>query len=365
MLFTSYRYIIKELLWPFIMGTLVLTYILIMFQLLRFTEFMVVYGVDFFTVAKLIYYLVVAFLPITVPISFLFSVLLVFSRLSSDNEIMAFKASGISIYQLILPVTLVSLVAGFITFYVSFYEGPWGNRNFENTIHKVGSSRASIQIKPGFFNEGLVKDFVLYTVEVDSKTGIMKKLFIYDDRDKLNPVVITSKTAKIEVNDFTKRTEIFLYDGHINFLENKEDKYRRANFSEYNIVLYEGSIVSDRKPNPPSLTYRELKQEIQKAKTNKDSVWFNKMSVEFNRRFAIPFACLIFGFLGITFGNTTSRSVHSGAGMLSFIVLVLYWIIYIASTSLGTKGIINPLLSVWLANLLFAGFSAYLFMRKI
>lgn len=365
MLFTSYRYIIKELLWPFVMGVLVFTFILIMFQILRFTEFMVVYGVDFFIVAKLIYYLIVAFLPITVPISFLFSVLLVFSRLSSDNEIMAFKASGISIYQLILPVSVVSLIAGLITFYVSFYEGPWGNRNFENTIHKVGSSRASIQVKPGFFNEDLVKGFVLYTVDIDSQSGVMKKLFIYDERDKSNPVVITSKLAKIEVDDTTKRTELFLYDGYINFLESKEEKYRRARFNEYNIVLYEGSIISDRKPNPPSLTYQELKQEIQKAKENKDKTWFNKMSVEFNRRYAIPFACLIFGFLGITFGNTTSRSVHTGAGMLSFIVLVLYWIIYIASTSLGTKGIINPLLSVWLANVLFAGFSVYLFMRKI
>jgi lipopolysaccharide export system permease protein len=201
---------------------------------------MVVYGVDFFIVAKLIYYLVVAFLPITGPISFLFSVLLVFSRLSSDNEIMAFKASGISIYQLILPVSFVSLIAGLITFYVSFYEGPWGNRNFENTIHMVGSSRASIQVKPGFFNEDLVKGFVLYTVDIDSQTGTMKKLFIYDERDKSNPVVITSKLAKIEVDDTTKEDRAFLYDGYINFLENKEEKYREPVLKNNNIVSLRG-----------------------------------------------------------------------------------------------------------------------------
>jgi lipopolysaccharide export system permease protein len=364
MLFTSYRYIVKELLWPFIMGVFVFTFILIMFQILRFTEFMVVHGVDFLVVFKLVYYLTVAFLPITVPVSFLFSVLMVFSRLSGDNEITAFKASGISIYQLMYPVLFVSLIAGITTFYVSFYEGPWGNRNFENTLHKVGSAKATIQLKEGFFNDSLVKDFMLYAAEIDSENGIMKKLFIYDERDRENPVAVTAKKAMFEVDGNTKRTELLLYSGYLTFLRESGDKYRRAGFDEYKILLHEGSIVGDMKPNPPSLTYSELKGQIEKAKKEKDSSWYNKMSVEFHRRFAIPFACLIFGFLGITFGNTTSRSMHYGAGMMSFIVMVFYWVIYIAFTSMGSKGMINPILSVWIANIMFSMFSMYLFFRK-
>ncbi|MFH1222790.1 MAG: LptF/LptG family permease, partial [Pseudomonadota bacterium] len=72
MLPTSYKYIIRELLVPFIMGVAVFTFILIMFQILKFTEFLVVHGVDLMLVLKLFYYLIVAFLPITVPVSFLF-----------------------------------------------------------------------------------------------------------------------------------------------------------------------------------------------------------------------------------------------------------------------------------------------------
>ena len=347
------------------MGVVVFTFILIMFQILRFTEFLVVHGIDFIIVFKLIYYLVVAFLPITVPVSFLFSVLLVFSRLSGDNEITAFKASGISIYQLMSPVLFVSLIAAIITFYVSFYEGPWGNRNFENTLHKVGSAKATIQLREGFFNDMLVKDFMLYAAEIDSEHGIMKKLFIYDERDRDNPIAVTAKKARIDIDDATKRTELVLYNGYITFLREAGDKYRRASFEEYKILLHEGSIINDMKPNPPSLTYSELNNQIIKAKKQKDYSWYNKMSVEFHRRFAIPFACLIFGFLGITFGNSTSRNAHYGAGMLSFIVMVLYWVIYITATSLGSKGTINPILSVWIANMLFSIFSGYLFFRRV
>jgi lipopolysaccharide export system permease protein len=360
---TRYRYIVKELLTPFVMGVAIFTFILIMFQLLKFTEFLVVNGVNFWSVFLLIYYLVVAFLPITVPVSFLFSVLLVFSRLSSDNEILAFKASGISIYKLMVPVFSVSL-AGLMTFYVSFYGGPWGNRNFENSLHKIGTSKATIQIKEGFFNEDFLKDFVLYAGVVLPDDNVMEKVFVYDERDKENPVVVNAKRSKLKIDPVTRRTELFLYDGFITFLKTSGEKYRRAKFDEYNLVLFEGSVIGDRTPNLPSMSFSEIRENIVKTKKAGNILDYNKSLVEANRRLAIPFACLIFGFLGVVFGNTNSRNVQTGAGFLSFIVMVMYWLIYITSTSLGSKGSIDPMLSAWLANIFFAFFGLYLFFKK-
>lgn len=364
MRFTRYRYIVKELLTPFVMGVAIFTFILIMFQLLKFIEFLVVNGVSFWKVFLLIYYLVVAFLPITVPVSFLFSVLLVFSRLSSDNEILAFKASGISIYKLMTPVFSVSLLAGLITFYVSFYGGPWGNRNFENSLHKIGAAKATIQIKEGFFNEGFLKDFVLYAGVVLPDSNVMEKVFIFDERDKENPLVVSAKRSKLKIDELTKRTELSLDDGFITFLKSSNAKYRRAKFDEYNIVLFEGVVLNDRTPNLPSMSFGELKENVERTKKIGNINDYNKSVVEANRRIAIPFACLIFGFLGVVFGNANSRNMQTGAGFLSFIVMVMYWLIYITATSLGSKGSINPVLSVWLANIFFASFGFYLFFKK-
>jgi lipopolysaccharide export system permease protein len=335
-----------------------------MFQFLKFTEFLVVNGVSFWTVFLLIYYLVVAFLPITVPVSFLFSVLLVFSRLSSDNEILAFKASGISIYKLMTPVFSVSLLAGIITFYVSFYGGPWGNRNFEDSLHRIGTTKATIQIKEGFFNEDFLKDFVLYAGVVRPDDNVMEKVFVYDERDKENPVAVNAKRSKLKIDPVTRRTELFLYDGFITFLKTSGEKYRRAKFEEYNLVLFEGSVVGDHTLNLPSMSFGEIRENIAKTKKAGDILDYNKSLVEANRRVAIPFACLIFGFLGVVFGNTNSRNMQTGAGFLSFIVMVTYWLIYITATSLGSKGSINPVLSAWLANIFFAFFGCYLFFKK-
>ena len=107
-----------------------------------------------------------------------------------------------------------------------------------------------------------------------------------------------------------------------------------------------------------------LGKNIAKTKKAGNILDYNKSLVEANRRVAIPFACLIFGFLGVVFGNTNSRNMQTGAGFLSFIVMVTYWLIYITATSLGSKGSINPVLSAWLANLFFAFFGCYLFFKK-
>lgn len=343
------------------MGVVVFTFILIMFQLLKFAEFIIVHNIDYAIIFKLIYYLVVAFLPITVPISFLFCVLITFSRLSNDSEITAFKSSGISIYQLMLPVMTISLLAGALTFYVSFYDGPWGNRNFENAVHKIGSSKTTIQLKEGLFNEDLAKDFMIYVGKINSEKDSMSDVFIYDDRDKKNPVAITAKSANIQIDNVTKKTDLFLYSGFITFLNNAGLKYRRASFGSYRVLLYEGSYVKDRTPNLPSMTYSELKEGMK----DKKNQWRNKMIVEFNRRFSIPFACLIFGFLGVALGNTNNRNVQVGAGFLSFLIMLAYWVLYIVSTSMGAKGSINPALSAWTANIIFSVFAVYLFEKKV
>ncbi|MBN1113727.1 MAG: LPS export ABC transporter permease LptF [Oligoflexia bacterium] len=364
MLLTAYRYISKELLIPFVMGVVVATFILIMFQILRLTEFIVVHGVQFSIIVKLFYYLVVAFLPVTIPVSFLFSVLLVFNRLSGDSEITAFKAAGISIYQLMIPVNMVSMLALLATFYVSYYEAPWGNRKFENTLHKIGSARATMQLREGFFNEGFFNGFMIYPEKIDPRTNRMSNVFIYDERDKTLPVSIMAKNSRLEVDQKTKKTMLYLNKGSMVFLNNTGEKYKNAKFDKYRIRLYDGDRVGEKKLTPPSMSSGEILKTIKKAAKKKDKRWYSKLLVEYHRRLSIPFACIIFGFLGIGFGNMSRRNVKAGAGLISFVVMLLYWVIYIGGTSFGSKGKINPVLSVWMANIIFIFVSVYLIRRK-
>jgi lipopolysaccharide export system permease protein len=364
-LFTTYRYIVREILVPFIMGVVVVTFVLLMFQILKLTEFLVVQGIDIQIVFKLLYYMCVAFLPITIPVAFLFSVLLVFNRFSADSEMIAFKASGISVYQLMTPVFSVSIIAAVLTFYVSFYEGPWGNRSSEELIYKVASAKAaSLKLKEGYFNERIFDGVMLFAEKIDPNTNKMKNVFVYDNRDPKMPVVVMAKDATFEVEEKTQRTGMVLYRGFMNFIEYKGEKYRRAGFDLYRVLLFEGKDSASTNVTPPSMNYTELVKNIEATKRTGDRTWYNKITVEYHRRIAIPFACLIFGFLGIGFGNTNKRNVKTGAGVMSFMVMIIYWIMYVAGTALGTKGTLNPIFSVWLANGVFFIISIYLLVKK-
>jgi lipopolysaccharide export system permease protein len=342
------------------MGVFVFTFILIMFQVLRLTEFIVVHGVSFLEVFKLFFYLVLAFLPITVPVSFLFSALIVFNRLSSDNEVIAFKAAGISIYKIMVPVLIFSFITFFISIFVSFIGGPWGNRNFENSLHKIGALKSTINVKEGFFNN-LGKDFILYAKKVNTEDSTMKDVFIYDSREM--PIAVTAKSSKITIDADTSETILTLYDGYINFIEKLETEYKRAKFKTYAVKLIKGKNVGDRAPNPPSMFYYEINEEINKAKVSGDKRLINSMRVELNRRFAIPFACIVFAIFSTIFGNFNIRSAKASAGVVSFLVMIFYWIVYISGTSLGIKGYLNPYFAVWLGNILFIILTSIMFYK--
>ncbi|GAG03356.1 unnamed protein product, partial [marine sediment metagenome] len=90
-----------------------------------------------------------------------------------------------------------------------------------------------MQLKEGFFNERFLKNFIIYAGKIDSERDIMEKVFIYDNRDRDMPVVITAKSARLEIDDVTKKTLLFLYDGFMHFIQNIGEKYRRARFDNY------------------------------------------------------------------------------------------------------------------------------------
>jgi lipopolysaccharide export system permease protein len=126
---TTYLYILKEILPIFLIGMMVFTIILLMDKILKLIEMIVTRGVSLSDILMLLLYLSPSFLIFTIPMSVLLSTLISFGRLSGDSEITAFKASGLSLYQLFLPVSIFSIAAYSSPRFVSS-TAPWGNHGF-------------------------------------------------------------------------------------------------------------------------------------------------------------------------------------------------------------------------------------------
>ena len=124
---TAGAYIIGEMLPSFLLGNFVFLMILILFQILRLSEFVINKGVPFSLILQIILYMTISFLPACIPISLLFSILLTLGRMSSDSEIVAFKAAGLNLGHILLPTLLFSAGVALFSAYISFFAAPWGN----------------------------------------------------------------------------------------------------------------------------------------------------------------------------------------------------------------------------------------------
>lgn len=203
-------YILVEMIPAFILGALVFIFILLIFQALRLTEFVLVHGVKVQDILQMIVYLSVSFLPIILPMSLLFAVLLTYGRLSGDSEIVAMKSLGLNLKHLSLPAVLLGVVTVIISAQAAFYLAPWGNREFEVMINELGRLKASATIREGIFSEGFF-DMVVYANNVDSKEGKLRKVFIFDERDPNSPLTIIAREGKV-IQTQTREGILLFYD---------------------------------------------------------------------------------------------------------------------------------------------------------
>jgi len=104
---------------------------------LKSTDLLVNKGGSFFDIGKLFFYLLPSSLILMIPIALLLGVLITFVRLSSDNETVALKVSGLSLYQLTPPVLFLSVMAYLLSTFLVIYALPWGNKGFKYVLFDI------------------------------------------------------------------------------------------------------------------------------------------------------------------------------------------------------------------------------------
>lgn len=358
--FKATQYIFFEMLPGFLMGLLIFVLIILMFQVLRLTEFAIVHGVDIKTIAEIIMYICISMLPILFPMSLLFSVILTYSRLSQDSEIMAFKAIGLSMKTLLAPAVVLALLVAVISAQTSFELAPWGNRQFEVLYSQLGRTKAAATIKSGTFSEGFF-DMVVYANEVDSEHGFMKDIFINDEKDPTNPLTIIAKSGSLVPDpDFPGHSVLLrLSNGDIH---KKGQTHTKIRFETYDIRLVDPIKWETREKSPQSLTLGDLNKSLSK---DLPADAHRLLVTEVNKRWAIAVLCLVFALIGVGLGTQTNRRNQKAGGLiLSIAVIVIYWILYILSEGVARNGQAPVALIIWTPNLLFGIFAFWTLKRN-
>ncbi len=343
-----------------LIGILVFIFILLMAQALRYTEFVLVHGVGIDVVARILLYLSISFLPALFPMSLLFAVVMAYGRLSNDSEIVALKASGMSMIWISLPAILMGSCVALVSAQTSFHVAPWGNRQFELLVAKVASTKATATIREGTFSEGFF-DKVVYANQVDSKTGKLKNVFIYDEKQGELPITIIAKTGEVVQDPDTPNAVLIrLHDGDIH---RKGESHTKIKFDSFDLKMVDPIKNESTEKSPQSLTINELSQVLDQPGLKPENE--RVLRAEYHKRWAVSVVCVLFGFLGVGLGtNTNKRSQKSGGLPVVLGVVVFYWILYVSCEGLARSGKVPPALAIWLPNFLFTLFTAWILKRN-
>ncbi len=358
------RYILREISYPFFIIIFVLTFVLLMGKILQLMDLMVNKGVSFIDISKLFLLLTPSFLILTIPISLLISILIGLGRLSGDNEINILKASGISLYKLIFPVAIASLIAFIMTAVTSLFLVPHSKYATKNLLYTVAKKKASIGIKEKVFNDDF-KGLLLYAENVPVNGEYMKGVIISDTRISKEPSTIIAEKAYLVSDPKQMTLTLRLENGSTHIVDTKLKNYRKMDFSLYDVNLdIESSIAEEKKVKTKDSTEMTVWELSKKLKTSGiEGAVFREMAIEFYKTITTPLSCIVFGIIGIPLGIRSHRTAKSRGFTVGLLTAFIYYIIRLGGEALVETGRLSPFIGTWAPNIIFCIIGFYLLVR--
>ena len=347
---------------PFVINLLFFNFIFLLTKILDITNMIVNYRISLFDVMLLLIYSMPHFLEFVIPMSVMTTVLLTFFRLSSDNEIVALKAGGVSIYKLLPPVLLFCLIGCMLTGFMTIYGLPWGRLSFKKLTYEVALSNVNIGMKERTFNDNF-EGVMLYMNKIDLKNKALMDIFIEDQRTRNIISTIVAPRGEMYSEPDKLLFHLRLHNGTINQVDIENKTVHSITFDTYDINLDLKKSVTTKKgrKDEKEMSIAELNKYL-KDTVNKDAKYYAAL-IEFHRKFSIPFACFALGLLGVPLGvqsKSAKRAFGLGFGLIFFL---LYYLMLSAGWVFGEAGVYPPLIGMWMPNIVIGGIGLYLFVR--
>jgi len=357
-----FRYILLEMLGPAAIGLLVFTFILLINKLLKLVDLLVNKGVTLSEVAQLVWCLLPSFIVLTIPISILLGVLVCLGKLSGDCELIAIKASGISLYQLVPPVVVVCCAGFLISNLITLYLLPLGNYAFRTKLVEFARKHSEANLEEGIFID-YFDGLVFYINSFDKDKNQINGIFIADRRDPRIPTVIVAAHALIFADRDNTNLLFQLSNGSIHRSDQHTNDYQYALFDAYSMNLQLAEVDDDE----IKIKYREMDtvqlwRLAEERRKNRQSAI--NINVELQKRFAFPCACLVFGLLGLSIGGSWRRGGRSYGFVSALCIVFVYYLFLNIGESLAKSGFVFVFLGIWLPNIVLGLLGIYLF-RKV
>ncbi len=411
-----FRYILRNIFLPFLFALFTLMSVFMLQFFMKIADKLIGKGLSFFVIAKLITYSLSWMFVLAVPMAVLVATLMAFGTMAQNNEIAIMKASGISLYKIMIPPLFFSIVVGSLLVQFNNRVYPDANHELRILLEDISRQKPMLSLVPGVFSQE-IRHYSILAREIDAKTNLLKNLVIYDQSKPPELNIITAKRGKIYLSKDQKKMIFDLFNGEIHTSDRTEEKkYRKIIFSRHKIALDASQFVfrettfdkqrgdrelsaqamlvivdslekevnrlyeemtsrvlqasphtylSSVKPKKSSklrlkLAYLRAQDIIKSSQNTVNSILrrikskkirISSYRVEIHKKYAIPFACIVFILIGVPLGTMTRKSGAGVAATISLLFFLVYWAFLLGGEKLADRGILSPFWGIWSANI--------------
>ena len=362
------RYIFREILVPGLIALTALTFVVLSRRGGLLLEIIVRQSPTAAEVWEIVAALVPAVLIVTIPMGVLVGILTGFGRLSSDSEAIAMRAAGISMRRILRPVLLFATLAWIATQWLTYSVAPQTSANLRARLSALALKHPSIELSPRVFYERA--DWVLWVNDSQTGNGIQSQgIILVDMKNPENPDFTFAQSGSISPTNANRRLQLTLVNGSTHKLcpppDTPDQPPGCMSSNGYVNVNFASTTFSRDLPAPAvrtSIPSEELSTPILWERVRAGTATLSQ-TIEFHRRFALPFACFAFALLGLPLGVTTSRGGRSTGLVLSLVLMFGYYMALVGGTRATGAGI-PPLLGAWLPNIAFCALGMILLARS-
>ncbi len=421
-------YVIREFIPPFLLSVGIFTFIMLLDKILDLLDMIVSKGVPIRTVAEVFFLLLPSIMAVVIPMAVLAGVLMAIGRMSGDLEVTAMKASGISIFALIRPLMITAMILCGLMIYFNNEVLPDANHFAKNLMLDIGQMKPSAKIIPGVFVED-IDNYRILVEGKDDITGELTDILIHENIPGNTPRTITAETGILEpvsanrfkltlhdgeMHEMTDESEYRLIkfevysmqltrsgeltrqerdnrgDRELSAAQMKsrvdslqtevnslEDSLRVLSVEfiireDSGITSTDGETSAD--PTDPRIGYNRSRNTLSTRASNMRMLLDRKLSyersiyrfrVEIEKKYSIPFACLVFVLLAIPLALSTRRGSAAIALGVSLMVIVLYYFFLTWGEYYADRGMVSPFIAMWLPNMVFGALGIILTVRSL
>lgn len=375
------RYIIGAMAPYIVISLLMLTAVLLAQQAARLAELVIYADLPFSLLGSIGAALLPGVLVFSIPLATLAGIIVGFSRMGSDSEIVAMRAAGVGSWTMIWPALLIGLLFTGATTYLHVKEAPEAARDLERIALQGMLAKLDSPVEPRTFST--LPRYVIYVRDGNKELGTWGRVFIFAQQSDRTTKVYTARSGRIDSSG--DQAELVLTDvlatkfpsataeREVNapasneIPGNDEKSYVVERFGQLRFSINTGRADVMQRLNQPDTNADAMDWSALHDRVIRGSVAERNEAVRIlNRRAALSLAPLVFSLLGAILGLRIRRGGKSAGVLLTIIVVIFYYLLSLLGESFARAGTVSPYVGPWLATIFILALSLlFLFVKRV